>query len=278
VEQAGNGSECLSVQCDQFIQVATQTGAETRIVVPYSILKAKIAVRFHVHYANAAESLQIVRSLWEARSLSYSEADAVVKRVLAEATACVQFDSSRLGHRESALLQEAHVWVRRVKPLLHVRGMLQVSDQAVYFQPHPNFSSKPVKRVPLGDILHVFRRVHGVQANALEIITVDGGCLYLCFECHRDCDVIADILKDFLHPSEHRGKGSGATSSSGAARPGPPQHLQDDAEEITRDVRRMTALWQSGLLSNFHYLDFLNCAAGRSRNDFSQYPRTQAGP
>ncbi|CAE7492553.1 lvsF [Symbiodinium sp. KB8] len=34
----------------------------------------------------------------------------------------------------------------------------------------------------------------------------------------------------------------------------------------------MTALWQSGLLSNFHYLDFLNCAAGRSRNDFSQYP------
>ena len=26
-----------------------------------------------------------------------------------------------------------------------------------------------------------------------------------------------------------------------------------------------TALWQSGACSNFHYLDFLNCAAGRSR-------------
>ena len=30
--------------------------------------------------------------------------------------------------------------------------------QAIYFQPHPNFSSKPVKRVPLDDVLHVFRR------------------------------------------------------------------------------------------------------------------------
>jgi len=44
------------------------------------------------------------------------------------------------------------------------------------------------------------------------------------------------------------------------------------AEDVLHDVRRMTALWQSGLLSNFHYLDFLNCAAGRSQNDFSQYP------
>lgn len=42
--------------------------------------------------------------------------------------------------------------------------------------------------------------------------------------------------------------------------------------EGLQNVRKMTALWQSGALSNFHYLDFLNCASGRSKNDFSQYP------
>lgn len=38
------------------------------------------------------------------------------------------------------------------------------------------------------------------------------------------------------------------------------------------EIRRMRGLWQSGKISNYHYLDFLNCAAGRSVNDFSQYP------
>ena len=30
----------------------------------------------------------------------------------------------------------------------HDRGLLQLSNEAIYFQPHPNFSSEPVKQVP----------------------------------------------------------------------------------------------------------------------------------
>lgn len=158
---------------------------------------------------------------------------------------------TRLGHRETPRLQ-SHMWVRRVKPLLEVRGMLQVSDEAVYFQPHPNFSSDPVKRLPHSEVLRVFLRTYGAQAKALEIVTLEGGCLYLCFEATTDCERVMAVLRDKWHGV--------------AASPTP------SAEDDLSDLRRMTGLWQSGQLSNFHYLDFLNCAAGRSRNDFSQYP------
>merc|ERR1719460_3316351 len=84
----------------------------------------------------------MIRRLWEANSMSMHSADNVVKQILSEATGSVEFDMSRLGHRESALLP-SFLWVRRVKPLLQVRGMLQVSNASLYFQPHPNFSSKP---------------------------------------------------------------------------------------------------------------------------------------
>ena len=31
-----------------------------------------------------------------------------------------------------------------------VRGLLQLSNEAIYFQPHPNFTSDPVKQAPRG--------------------------------------------------------------------------------------------------------------------------------
>lgn len=255
------GSLSFPVECDQFVNVATKTGTETRIVTPFSISKARICVNFRVHYANVDEYLQIIQRLWEASARSACETEQVARDILTQVTSSVQFDMSRLGHRERALLA-GHAWVRRVKPLLEVRGMLQISDEAIYFQPHPNFESKPAKRLPHEDVLHIFRRIYGVQANALEIITVHGSCLYLCFEAQTDCERVEQILL------EQRRE---LSTPAGIA-----EHSQTDslgeAEDVLQDIHRMTALWQRGLLSNFHYLDFLNCAAGRSQNDFSQYP------
>ncbi|CAJ1353428.1 unnamed protein product [Effrenium voratum] len=254
IESPANPSSSFCVECEQFVQVATKTGGtETRIVTPFSILKSKFRPSFHVHYANASEYQQLAQRLRAASKASAQE----VRQILSEVTADVSFDVSRLGHRETALLPGG-LWVRQVEPLLEVRGLLQLSNEAIYFQPHPNFSSEPVKQVPLNDVLHVFRRVYGVQANALEIITVHGGCLYLCFEA-RQCDQVEALLEQ---QRQERARDAPSFLRSSLR----------NAEGILQNVRKMTALWQSGLLSNFHYLDFLNCAAGRSRNDFSQYP------
>eukprot|EP00927_Polykrikos_kofoidii_P039062 TRINITY_DN3349_c1_g1_i1.p1 TRINITY_DN3349_c1_g1~~TRINITY_DN3349_c1_g1_i1.p1 ORF type:complete len:992 (-),score=101.77 TRINITY_DN3349_c1_g1_i1:614-3589(-) len=261
-------ADALRVECDQFVQIATKTGAKTRIVTPFSIMKAKIVVNFHVHYASVQEYLHVIKTLHEASSKSKANAESVVRGILEEVTASVHFDMSRLGHRERALLPNRHLWVRRVKPLLEVRGMLQISDEAIYFQPYPNFQSKPVKRLAHGDVLHVFRRTYGIQANALEIITVHGSCLYICFEAQSECDVVSAILRENRRCEQDSITGLDGGSkvvSATVASPG-------DAEDVLNDINRMTALWQSGLLSNYHYIDFLNCAAGRSQNDFSQYP------
>eukprot|EP00929_Paragymnodinium_shiwhaense_P087533 TRINITY_DN47695_c0_g1_i1.p1 TRINITY_DN47695_c0_g1~~TRINITY_DN47695_c0_g1_i1.p1 ORF type:complete len:1037 (+),score=216.87 TRINITY_DN47695_c0_g1_i1:119-3229(+) len=265
ISDALRPEESFTVQCDQFVQVATKTGTETRIVTPFSTSKAKISVKFSVHYASTEDYLRIVRPLHEASSKSVTEAEQVVKKLLEQEMASVQFDMSRLGHRERALLPK-HVWVRRVKPLLEVRGMLQISDEAIYFQPHPNFQSKPVKRLPHGDVLHVFQRIYGVQANALEIITISGSCVYLVFEARSECDHVASIIQE--RRREHSSQDRNGPQIIGL----PTVGSAGEAEDVLHDVHRMTALWQSGLLSNFHYLDFLNCAAGRSQNDFSQYP------
>lgn len=260
IENPADGS-CFNIECDQFIQVATKTGgAETRIVTPFTILKSKFSPSFQVHYARASDYRQLVERLRSAASSGAFHTE--VRRILAEVTADVQFDLSRLGHRETALLPGG-LWVRQVEPLLEVRGLLQLSTEGIYFQPHPNFSSEPVKQVLLSDVLHVFRRVYGVQANALEIITVHGGCLYLCFEARGQCEQVSSLLEE-----QQRVLASQGTSPSAQLL----RSTLTDAENILQNVRKMTALWQSGLLSNFHYLDFLNCAAGRSRNDFSQYP------
>lgn len=257
VEEA---KESFTIESEQLVQVVTKIKeTKTRIVTPFSIVKTRVTVTFGVSYASAEEHRSMINRLWEATSgpsASVSFAEHVVKQILQEATVAVNFDMSRLGHRESALLPN-YLWVRRVKPLLQVRGMLQISNEAIYFQPHPNFASKPVKRVALSEVLHVFRRTYGIKANALEIITVHGKCMYLCFETQSECDRVVKILQE-----QRRN-----VASSGGISNGP-----GEAEDILHHIHKITALWQSGLLSNFHYLDFLNCAAGRSQNDFSQYP------
>merc|ERR1719345_225199 len=87
--------------------------------------------------------------------------------------------------------------------------------------------------------------------------------MYLCFETHRDCDLVMNIMQ------EQRQE---LTASGAGLQRGPLMASMGAAEDVLGDIHKITALWQSGLLSNFHYLDFLNCAAGRSQNDFSQYP------
>lgn len=63
-----------------------------------------------------------------------------------------------------------------------------------------------------------------------------------------------------------------ATSSAVSNRPKSQTRRQVPEVLNSGALQRATQLWQIGRLSNFHYLDFLNSASGRSRADLSQYP------
>ncbi|CEM00607.1 unnamed protein product [Vitrella brassicaformis CCMP3155] len=261
---------------EQFAVVATETvlvptvsvGGETRCVSPYSITKhpAPSEYVFRVLYASASPIFTLTMELWQASKLEMEDAQSIIQDRLRIFTRGLQFDVSRLDHRET-LLTHKHYWVYQIKPLLRHRGMLQLTTDAVYFQPQPNFSNRPFTRIPLKAILHIFRRTYATRRIALEVISdvtapgvgVGGGggglasslsnsnALFLAFETPSEREAVAALLQQQV--------------------PNAFQLQQSDAY-----LQKMTRLWQGGHISNFHYLDFLNSAAGRSRNDFSQYP------
>lgn len=65
-------------------------------------------------------------------------------------------------------------WVRRIKPLIHHRGLLMLTSSAVYFQPHPNFTNSSTKAYSIRSLLHCFRRIQCLRPNALELVLYSG--------------------------------------------------------------------------------------------------------
>ncbi|KAK2196225.1 bifunctional BEACH domain/BEACH domain superfamily/WD40-repeat-containing domain superfamily/WD40-YVTN repeat-like-containing domain superfamily [Babesia duncani] len=169
-----------------------------------------------------------------------------------------------LGCKGAAEARDIFCW--RLKRMVRHGGFAALSDRAVYFQPCPNFSRKLCKRIPLDNILHVFRRDSGLINNgeyvtALEIISLPSRafdssatasrkmyrCLYIEFKRAQDREHFATALKGMIPRAFY-------------------------ALESRTFRREMTHLWRRGLIPNFQYLDFLNCIAGRSRYDLSRYP------
>jgi len=189
-------------------------------------------------FADSSAEFLRINQLWEMRNSPSTNIRAALS--LGEKP---EFDLTRLNHREGPPLLPTALSCSRVKPLIRHRGLVQVTREAVYFQPVPNFSSKrSVRRIVVADILLVFDRTVGLQDTGLEIITCDRGVLYLCFEYQKDRDLVRSYLPD------------------------------GNAKDLEGEIKRMMGLWQTGKISNYSYLDFLNCAGGRSINDMSQYP------
>ncbi|KAF8817856.1 Beige/BEACH domain-containing protein, partial [Cardiosporidium cionae] len=178
-----------------------------------------------------------------------------VNSVLDTLTQSLVFDLSQLDLHEQILLpSNTGIWVHRIKPLLRHKGLLQISSECIYFQPYPNFSTKPSKHIPLSSILHIFKRVSASKPTTLEIIATSISqkgrnyrALLIEFPDFTSREAVAAVLHSQLKRAFR---------------------VQHSREFLVG----MMTLWQKGKISNFHYLDFLNCLAGRSRCDFSHYP------
>eukprot|EP00397_Hematodinium_sp_SG-2012_P007160 GEMP01007202.1.p1 GENE.GEMP01007202.1~~GEMP01007202.1.p1 ORF type:complete len:894 (+),score=178.15 GEMP01007202.1:174-2855(+) len=214
---------------------------KTRVVEPYVTKKDDVRNCWLLEpdFADVGAEFGRIEQLWDLRGNPNPE---VVRQLIAS-TQTAEFDVTRLNHREGPPLLPTSLPCSRVKPLIRHRGLVQVTREAIYFQPVPNFSTKrAVRRIVVDDILLVFDRTLGLNDTGLEIIDVNRGALYLCFESRKDRDLVRNHLPEA------------------------------NAKNSDSEVKRMMALWQTGKISNYSYLDFLNCAAGRSINDMSQYP------
>ncbi|CAD7951828.1 unnamed protein product [Amoebophrya sp. A120] len=200
----------------------------------------------------------------------------------------VAFDLSRLqSHRERQNLQlreflpqddprvKQGIFCFLIKPMVKHRGLLQLTDQALYFQPVPNFlDDSPVIRISLAEILHFFPRVCKLKDCGLEIVCEKKARnLFLMFEFQKLRNAVLQLLEKLLV-----GRSSGASGAENGTQSSRPSSnstsriMINPSSNLKQMLQHMLSLWQSGKLSNYHYLDFLNCAAGRSVNDLSQYP------
>jgi len=156
----------------------------------------------------------------------------------------------------------------------------------------PSDESSIVTKIPYTSLREVARRRYSLMAIGLEVFTHDGITLLLVFDTPEERDQVqAKIVSALVQIQQGKEKSSGmgvtntdSTQSTpmggqlgpssldvGLSLQAPPLALQTHAR-LRLWRKHVTASWRAGHCSNFAYLMFLNTFAGRSYNDFTQYP------
>ena len=231
------GGDCLRVRTRLVKCIPINIiGNKTRLLKP--VMEQEISAEFSIiiHNSYLSEVSSLVNSL-------HNKTHSFVKPME------LIFDLTALSsHRESLLLPRA-LRVIRVKKMLEIPGIVQVTKQNIYFQPRAALGPKRVKEFGLSSqgsstITSTRRQRYKLKDTCVEVQFTSGKNLLLQFDTKGDCE-------SFLR----------------AISPG---------ESILTDrlppLHAVTELWRNCEISNFDYLMYLNHLAGRSVNDIGQYP------
>lgn len=203
---------------------------------------------FSLLHSKIEEFLKNVRPIWE---LAHKESvmNKVDEEVLLEPVLqprqTDQFDSSLLvDFRERPLLTKGKL-VDRIVPLLKYPGCLMLTNQRLYFQPaQVNNVGDPVLNWAYNTIEYLYKRRHMLKQTGLEIFLKNGESFFFSFRNHHDRDEVYDMMVN-----------------------------QPDLKHLQQaDLESMLRKWQQREVSNYDYLVYLNNAAGRTKNDLTQYP------
>ncbi|CAD2104134.1 beige/BEACH domain protein, putative [Plasmodium vinckei] len=175
-----------------------------------------------------------------------------IQNIIDKLSEGTKFDISSISLHETIISNKMEgFWVFKISPLVKMKGILNITNKYIYFQPNPNFTNKKEKKWEIDKILHVFKRIITMKPNSLEIIfdhpSKKYKSLYVEFVSYNERQIILNVLKNIK----------------------PECLLIDDNPEFLHLVMDK---WANGLITNYEYIDFLNCISGRSRKDFSQYP------
>ncbi|GMF34915.1 unnamed protein product [Phytophthora lilii] len=223
---------------------------ETKDVPADNVSSASVPQKytFALLHSKIEEFLKNVRPIWE---LAHKESvmnkvdeEALLEPVL-RPRQTDQFDSSLLvDFRERPLLTKGKL-VDRIVPLLKYPGCLMLTNQRLYFQPaQVNNVGDPVLNWSYNTIEYLYKRRHMLKQTGLEIFLKNGESFFFSFRNHYDRDEVYDMMVN--QPDL--------------------KHLQ------LTDLESMLRKWQQREVSNYDYLVYLNNAAGRTKNDLTQYP------
>ncbi|GAX76319.1 hypothetical protein CEUSTIGMA_g3765.t1 [Chlamydomonas eustigma] len=265
--------------------------------VPYTYEKGPaVTWIFTLSYATLEHLLVLVKDLLRVNKLPKLDMLKALEDVVSSREESVSFDPSRLVEFDERMCWRGPAV--QLTPLTRERGRLVVSDLRVYFQPLHNLTGgSPVRSHPLSAIAAVARQRSSLQPVGLEIFFIhlttttiaaaaarspssatssgisthgpvwDQPSAFFAFRSEQDREAV--LIAITSQPS--------FGNASGAERGSLQQKLMLQARGLLLEaesdwLRRVTAAWQHGKVSNFDYLLYLNLAAGRSFNDLCQWP------
>ncbi|KAG7396508.1 hypothetical protein PHYBOEH_002161 [Phytophthora boehmeriae] len=203
---------------------------------------------FALLHSKIEEFLKNVRPIWELAHqksvMNKVDEEALLEPVLSPRLTD-QFDSSLLvDFRERPLMTKGKL-VDRIVPLLKYPGCLMLTNQRLYFQPaQVNNVGDPVLNWAYNKIEYLYKRRHMLKQTGLEIFLKNGESFFFSCRNHHDRDEIYDMMVN-----------------------------QPDLKRLQQtDLESMLRKWQQREVSNYDYLLYLNNAAGRTKNDLTQYP------
>lgn len=215
---------------------------EGDLVKPYVFSKLPEAAefRFTPQYNPLSVVLKKAAQLFKAHTSNARRRPEILAAIAKEHQDHECFDSSWLEDLNEKILIRSSA--SQITPLVSNPGRVVLTNSVIYFQPFNNVEAQPVKKFRLSGVLKVANRRYLLRQVGIEIF-MDDAVLFLAFESEQERDQFEKLL------------------------------LSQSLPRIeTQTQGNMMLMWQSGKLSNYDYLMYLNTMADRSFNDLMQYP------
>lgn len=229
-------NECIRLHVSGLSAIPTVcVGGKTRLFKPISSVSSNFEISISLHASHLPDIVSVLGALFRARNDSEDRGH-YVSGLLANSV--VPFDLTSLASHREVLLLPAPMRVVRIKKMLEINGLIQVSRNFIYFQAIPNLGSQKLKRFPFPCSTNLLK--YKLKNTGVEF-DFTGKKLFVLFQTIADRDRCLRVV----------------TSA-------------DKTELPPLEV--VTKLWIANRIGNFEYLMYLNWTSGRSLNDIGQYP------
>uniref|UniRef100_A0A131Z2H8 Factor associated with neutral sphingomyelinase activation n=1 Tax=Rhipicephalus appendiculatus TaxID=34631 RepID=A0A131Z2H8_RHIAP len=229
----------MNLQNDQVVEML-----EGNFIKPYVFKREKVSFLFSLVYGSIDECLMHISQLSRASTLSPPEHDSMIAAMVLSWQSRISFDRSCLEDLYESIVLETKA--NKISPLVINPGLVLLTSLRLYFQPFNNVEPWPHIRINLRDVKRVIRRRFLLRQVGLELYCSESSVLkhlFLSFKTQQERDELYEkLLKQEA------------------------LNLEDTGQE------NMMLLWQTGVISNYDYLLYINSLADRSFNDLTQYP------
>ncbi|XP_078680116.1 protein FAN-like [Branchiostoma floridae x Branchiostoma belcheri] len=217
---------------------------EGNVIAPYVFKKKKEKYLFSLNFVMIEDVLPQMQQLLRASTLTAADQNSMIAAIVQSRQARVPFNTSWLETLYEKIVVE--MVGDKIDPLVVNPGRIMITSSRLYFQPFNNIDPYPVLKIKLSDIKRIVKRRFLLRHVGVEIFCSEDGLKSDLFLTLKD-----QVLRDQLYDSIVS---------------------QSDVSLVETGQENATLRWQSGVMSNFDYLMYLNNTADRSFNDLTQYP------